>query len=112
MKVPALPKIKLPAIRSLGIKFLSLLLIASIGSLGYYYYSTTRLQNQVVLLTGNEVNLQKQLTEVKKEFKTLENEDQYVVNKKLQEEIGNIQNTYKSAVTTYENLLKLKEVSK
>lgn len=112
MKTPALPKLKFPLKHSFGTKALSLLLIGSLGAVGYYYYSTARLQKQIVLHSSNEATLQKQLVGVKKDLDILKTEDQYAVNKKLQEEIRNIQNTYSSAVASYENLLKLKEISK
>lgn len=67
-------------------------------------------------LTVNQASLRAQLQEVKtqltttlKEYETLKNVDQKVRNDKLQEEVTQIQDTYKKAVATYESLLKLKE---
>ncbi len=112
MKIPALIKTNLLFKPNLGIKALLLLFIGSISALGYYSYSTITLQSQIKTLSGTKETLQMQLIKVQKDLEVLKNEDQYVVNKKLQEEIRNIQNTYSNAVTTYENLLKLKDISK
>lgn len=92
--------------------FLSLILITITSAFGYSFYSSRQLSNQVHNLLGNEENLKKQLSTAKKELEELQSQDQIAINKKLQEEIRNIQNTYRSAVSTYENLLKLKELSK
>ena len=52
------------------------------------------------------------IEEYAKRYYELKAEDQYVVNQDLKKEIANIKTTYKSSVTTYEHLLKLKEISK
>lgn len=71
---------------------------------------------QKTIYAYNETYLKQQLTEVKaqldkkiKDYEKIKNEDQRVRNDKLEEEIKNIQETYKLAVTRYEELLKLKE---
>ncbi|MDP3941378.1 MAG: phosphodiester glycosidase family protein, partial [bacterium] len=63
------------------------------------------------VMTQNET-VQNRLASVSAQLKTLQSEDQYKINQDLKTEIGNIQKTYKKAVTTYENLLKVKEISK
>jgi len=64
----------------------------------------------------NEKTLRVQLYQVKQEldktvkkYEVIKKVDQIVRNDKLQEEVENIQKTYKQAVTVYESLLKLKE---
>ncbi len=112
MKPPALPKGFFYKHGFLIKYLLPVLFILAAGTLVYYSDLATKLQSKVTTLSNSEAKLQTQLASSKKELDVLTNEDQYVVNKKLQEEIQNIQSTYKKAVVTYENLLKLKEVSK
>lgn len=52
------------------------------------------------------------LSTSQKNLLDLKNQDQYKINQDLKTEIVNIQKTYKKAVTVYENLLKIKEISK
>jgi exopolysaccharide biosynthesis protein len=56
--------------------------------------------------------LNSKLTDAQKSYEELKNEDQYLKNRTLEEEIKNIQNTYKKAVTVYESLLDLKDKTK
>ena len=42
----------------------------------------------------------------------LKSENQYIVDKNLEQEINNIQKTYKIAVSSYEKLLDFKSISK
>lgn len=46
------------------------------------------------------------------ELEALRSEDQYLINQELSERITNIETTYESAVSSYEDLLKLKEKTK
>lgn len=57
-------------------------------------------------------NLKQQLAENLLKLNNLENEDQYVLNQNLKNKITLIETTYKNTVSSYEELLKLKEVSK
>ncbi len=73
----------------------------------------------VVLQGVNVQNLRRQrdtladrLTQETKALEDLKSQDQYLINKKLEEEIQNIQNTYLQAVKTYEHLIALREVTK
>jgi hypothetical protein len=56
--------------------------------------------------------LTSQINSTAAELNTLKNEDQYVKNQKLSSDITNIEKTYQQAVNVYEDLLRLKEVSK
>ena len=57
-------------------------------------------------------SLNGKLTDAQKIYEEVKNEDQYLKNKTLEEEIKNIQNTYKLALTVYESLLDLKDKTK
>lgn len=52
------------------------------------------------------------LEQTTKSLEELKNEDQYLRNNQLEEEIENIQTTYSQAVKTYEDLIKLDEKTK
>jgi exopolysaccharide biosynthesis protein len=57
------------------------------------------------------VSIKKSLEKTTADFTTLKNTDQVTRNNKLEQENKNINATYKEAVKTYEDLLKLKETS-
>jgi len=59
-----------------------------------------------------KARIYKQWFETTKELSKLKKEDQYVINKTLEKEIADIQSTYQGALGAYEELLKLKEISK
>lgn len=70
------------------------------------------IQNNVKHLTAQGKEIRDKLSKTEEEIKSLKDEDQYVVNQELKEKIRNIETTYKKAVTSYEKLLDLKDVSK
>lgn len=75
-------------------------------------YLIIRLANTNTLLNSlsiNEKKLKQQIANLNAQIKKITSEDQYVKNKKQEEEINNINKTYKTTVNAYENLLKLKE---
>lgn len=87
-----------------------------LSSLAFFGNQTRVLSEQRVKLqsqidsTSQELQLtQDQLKQTDQELNELKNQDQYLINKELEEELTNIKNTYTSAVSTYEDLLKLKE---
>jgi exopolysaccharide biosynthesis protein len=96
-----------------GAFLLSLILTA------FIFYKTQ--QDYLAIIksqTIREQNLNVQLKHVKKDlddttiaYENLKKVDQKVKNDKLEEEINNIQKTYGQLVTTYERLLKLKELT-
>lgn len=57
-------------------------------------------------------SLKQKLAENLMSLEELKGEDQYVINQELKKKVNNIETTYKKAVSTYEELLKLKENSK
>lgn len=68
--------------------------------------------NEVSSLRKNETKLNALIAKKNKEFNDLKNQDQYKINKKLEEEIVSIQKTYKKTVTIFENLKDLSLSSK
>lgn len=89
------------------------LIIASVTSaiITYFVFNqkNQELGSQVTTLSAYQVKLKNQLSTVEKDFTTFKNQDQVKRNDELQKEIQNIQSTYKKAVTSYENILKLQE---
>ena len=65
-------------------------------------------QSNIASLQTRETELTEKLSTIDKELTELKNEDQVLINKKQNEEIANIQSTYKKTVESYEQLLELK----
>lgn len=89
-----------------GVFFILLYLV------GFYYNSSLKYQIITDNLLIKQFRLVGQLKNAEKEVNSLKNQDQYVINQKLEGEIKNIHNTYQKAVSTYEDLLKFKETTK
>lgn len=60
-------------------------------------------------LLSDKGNLQSELKITQEKLGEIKNEDQFVKNKKLEEEIKNIHNTYLKTVVSYEKVLSLKD---
>lgn len=86
--------------------------VLSLGFLAFYYYQTTTLSYKLSTLANQKIDTEKQLSNVKSALDDLKSQDQYVINKKLETDIKNIETTYNRAVTVYEELLDLKNLSK
>jgi len=69
----------------------------------------TRLSSELADITQQKMTAEDQLASVSAELEALKNVDQKIRNDELQAEIKNIQNTYNSAVSSYEDLVKLRE---
>jgi len=78
----------------------------------YIYKENERIKSQIQTKNNEKNELESKLNDTAKNYEELKNEDQYLKNKALQEEIDNIQSTYKKAVSVYEDLLDLKAKSK
>lgn len=76
------------------------------------YKDNTSYKSTLASETAQKEEFNNKYLETRKNFEEIKNEDQYLKNKSLEEEITNIQNTYKKAVTVYENLLDLKSKTK
>lgn len=89
------------------------IVFCAMGVISFYIYTTFVNLNKKINSELKEQALLKQtLEKTKQELATVKADDQYVKNKTLQENIGNIETTYKKAVSTYEDLLDLKEDTK
>lgn len=85
-----------------------LLFVVVTGLLSFFLYTTyIELNKKMQSQLRQEATLRQILEKTKKELTSLQNEDQFVKNKTLQENIANIEKTYKKTVTAYENLLDL-----
>jgi hypothetical protein len=87
---------------------LILTIVLSISTAAYatlYYQQTTVLNSKISKLANNEVDLQQRIASVSGQLKSLEGRDEYQINKKNEEEIKNIQNTYNKALGSYEKLV-------
>jgi hypothetical protein len=82
------------------------ILIATLGILNFFQ------QTEITARQQKEAALSKKLSAIDKELKDLQSQDQVLINKKQDEEIKNIQTTYKKTVESYESLLDLKVISK
>lgn len=92
---------------------LAFVLIA-ITSVLMYAHLTARTNNAQLLqriaeLEGEQAQLVSELASVSAQLTTLKEEDQYARNEALAAELANIQKTYRQAVETYEELVKLRE---
>ena len=96
-----------------------LLLIAGVALfalISYLAVNFSQTRNQISMLQvlsmdlgAENEELKKQLAENLMKLSELEQEDQYQINLELKKKIASIESTYKEAVNTYEELLKLKE---
>lgn len=100
--------------------FLTILITAGIASVVIYFFYqqqkylasqllTTHTKAQTLSSNLNET--QKKLKEAAHTLDVLKNEDQKLRNDSLQKEITDIEKVYNDAVVTYEELLKLKEMT-
>lgn len=107
-----MPQPKIPRHISLSLPFLIgggiVLFVISITLIFLFYTQ----KNELVKSTNESNILSNKLASVSAQLTELINEDQYKINKDLKVEIAQIQKTYKKTVTTYEGLLKVKEISK
>lgn len=104
------PSIKIPKGKKLIIQIGTFLgIIATILISFYSFKYITNLQRNYSELKNEKENNLAKLERIGKELDELKNEDQYEINQELKENIENIEKTYNAAISTYEELLKLKE---
>jgi len=103
-----LPNITLPTppFPKIPLKILGVAVLATIGFLGY---KTVTLGNSLANLQKEKATLTEELSKTSSELNEIKNQDQVKINLELKDNIKNIETTYSSAVSTYEELLKLKE---
>ncbi len=97
-------------------KILFIVYSLSFAILGLYAFQTSKNNEKINfdLKQNSEemADLERKLSETQASYEALKNEDQRLKNETLEIEIGNIQNTYKNAVSVYEKLLDLRSKTK
>ncbi|HLE48827.1 MAG TPA: phosphodiester glycosidase family protein [Patescibacteria group bacterium] len=86
--------------------------LALVSLLYLTFQKSLKVQKELGNLGKEKSDLTTSLEQSQKALAELENQDQYKINKDLEKEILNIQNTYKKAVDVYEDLLDLKTKTK
>lgn len=89
-----------------------IILISLFSSIVFLFVKLNEESSKYRHLTSDKEKVDRQLTQVKGEVMKLKAEDQYVKNINLQNTISSIEKTYKDAVSVYERLLDLKELTK
>ncbi len=74
--------------------------------------SWEQVQQKIAGITAEKQQLQKQVEDVAGKLHDLQQQDQVQINNNLKRDIGEIESTYTQTVTVYEDLLKLKDISK
>lgn len=88
---------------------LEIILIVSSLFIFYQYHNLSTTNRKILVLSENEKKLKQQVVSLDEKLKAVTSENQYVKNKKQEEEIKHIHDTYKKTIIIYEDLLKLKE---
>ncbi len=87
------------------------LLIISFGAIISSVYFYTSYVRSVRSAQDNDRNLRTDISHLREDYLKIKNEDQFARNDKLQKEITDIEKTYAKSILTYEELLKLREVT-
>jgi len=95
-------KINYPQVKKI-LFYIAPFFIISAASVFFIFYQQTK------TLKNEKVGLEQKLVLISEELNILKNQDQYLKNKELEEEIKNIQKVYNQAAQTYEKLLSFKE---
>ena len=103
-----LAKLSPKVLKTLIITGTSILILTALTSL-IYAYRTQKLKEEA---TNKFTDLEVQFGQVSKEYDELKNQDQVKFNQELNTEIKYINETYKQAVSSYEDLVDLKIKSK
>lgn len=103
------PRPKLPTLL-FTLSVLALLIIFGSQTLTLTKH-TRSLQQDLDQTTGTLVGTQEQLVSTSAELEEFKNQDQVKINRELNENLRNIKSTYVTAVSAYEDLLKLKELT-
>lgn len=105
-----LQKVQSFKLKSVGFKkFLPIIVVALVGLIGIAILLNTYSSSQKKLISAQKENLQisKQLSELKMTYDTLKNTDQIKRNDDLQIQIKSIETTYNDSVSLYEKLTDL-----
>src|SRR3972149_6530205 len=84
--------------------------VVTAGYFAFRYYQQT--SSQINLLESNKIKLDQTLKQLSTDLKKLQSEDQYIINKDLEDKINSIETTYDMAVLGYEKLLDLRNQTK
>lgn len=87
---------------------LSTLIIVLVLLVSVFALRSFVLGDEVTKFKNENKSLSEKLVKTQKELSVLENEDQVVKNKKLEDEIKNIHDNYKKLIVSYEDILDLK----
>jgi len=113
--IPVKPKLKLHKptlklnLKLLTISFNTAVVVSSVITISALVNSQTQAIDKFTSLANEHQNTLQELQSTSSQLETVKKEDQRIINQNLQKETDDIQNTYKSSVASYENLLKLKE---
>ena len=83
-------------------------IIVFVAISAFFYSQHVQSMKKQADLSVQLIKTKKDLDQSVKELTDLKNQDQYKINKALEKEIADIQNTYQDAVTAYEQLVDLK----
>ncbi|QQS44026.1 phosphodiester glycosidase family protein [Candidatus Roizmanbacteria bacterium] len=106
----SVPKIHLPK-NLKPIIFIVVIITLALSGGWQYYQTTTRFNNEIKTKDRKIHELETQLEKVGSDLFALKQEDQYVRNEKLQNELEQTNETFSAAVETYEELVQLKETA-
>lgn len=108
------PRFKLSLVKKIKVKNLAFVLpsIVLIIFTLFLIQKSKESKSQAQNLENQKRELESKFETSQKSLTELQNNDQYLRNKTLEEEIKNTQETYKKAVSVYEDLLDLKDRSK
>jgi len=82
-----------------------ILIVLLVITLSYSLFLNSKINN----FKNQSASLSQKLSETSKKLTNLENEDQVVKNKKLEEEIKNIHTNYKNLISLYNDIIDLKD---
>lgn len=108
--------LSLPKINFFNVRFIFISYSIAFIALALYTYQINQknitIDSLFQSVSEEKSSLESKLSDTQKNYDDIKNEDQYVKNKSLEEEIKNIQNTYRKAISVYETLLDLKNKTK
>lgn len=98
-------------------RILFLIIFITISVTGYFYLNLDKTQDRLSSLQVLQMNLGEENEELKRqiannfaELEELKRRDEYNINIDLEENIENIETTYRKSVSVYEELLELKDI--
>lgn len=108
----SLPAAKFPQVLTRVIFLLVVLAVVGLSVTTWVMDSYEKLKQHVYVAETSNHQLAGQVASIAAELTALKSQDQRVINQKLERNISQIETTYKQTVVTYEDLLRLREISK